>query len=290
MNRINSISLSRAARRRVVVLLAQVIVTIAVALASVIPASAQQVYVVTSNQQFGTVNLGNGAFQQIGSITPEGQANLVWGRGGILYSLTYSGNLEKIDPATGDTTVIGPTGLGFNAFELATARGRLYATDFSNNIYLVNPQTGAATLLAATGMPPDPAIPFTFNSDGSINLCDETLYGIGDQLYATFDAFTLDPVSLTVHSTVPPALYRIDPSTGAATVVAPTDLNIGATVRAFGTTYAFKWDTTGFTDFGPQVQSEIAVFNLQNGQTGFVTLVDAAAGGITGVAPAPLPH
>jgi hypothetical protein len=147
------------------------------------------VYVVTSNNQFGTIDLATGAFHPIGAPTPEGQSNLVWGPDGSLLSLTYSGNLEKINPATGGTTVIGATGLGSNAFDLAEVRGKLYATDFSNNIYSVDPKTGAAHFLRATGLPPDPNIPFSTNPDGTVNLCDESLYGVHGKLYATFDSF-----------------------------------------------------------------------------------------------------
>ena len=251
-----------------------------------VTASAQPlVYVVTSNQQFGTVNLATGAFQQIGPATPEGQANLVWAPDGTLFSLTFSGNLEKIDPMTGATTVVGPTGLGYNAFDLAGFAGRLYATDFSNNLYSVNPRTGAATLLLATGIPPDPSIPFSTNPDGTINLCEETLYNVGGKLYATFDAFTLDPNSLAATPKVSPALYQIDPFTGAATFVAFTDLNLGATVAANGQFYAFKWETLAFTEFGPQVQSLIVSLDLSSGKTSPSASVDPAAGGITGAAP-----
>jgi len=260
------------------------IVLLVATLLLVASAAAQQVYVVTSNQQFGAVDLASGAFHQIGSNTPEGQANLVWGPQG-LYSLTYSGNLEKIDPATGATTVVGPTGLGFNAFSLAGVRGQLYVADFSNNIYSVNAQTGAATLLAATGMPADPAVPFTFNSDGTINLCDESFYGVNGKLYAIFDAFTLDPGTLAVNSTVQPGLYQIDPLSGLATHIAPTDPNLGAIVQVNGGVYAFKWLILGFGAFGPIPQSQIARLDLATGQTTAITTVDPAAGGITGAAP-----
>ena len=284
--RIGALTSDKATASSAVAVIAQMTVALVVAVMLLVAsANAQDVYVVTSNQQFGVVNLSNGAFQQVGPTTPEGQANLVWGPRGMLYSLTYSGNLETIDPTSGTTTVVGATGLGFNAFALAGVRGQLYATDFSNNIYTVDAHTGAATLLSATGMPPDPAIPFTMNADGTINLCDETLYGIGGKLYATFDAFTLDPGSLAMNSTVQPGIYQIDPRTGAATFVAPTDMNVGATVQANGVVYAFKWNVLAFTDFGPQVQSEVTRLNLTTGQTGFVSMVDAAAGGITGAAP-----
>jgi len=256
-----------------------------VTLLLVVSAAAQQVYVVTSNQQFGAVDLASGAFHQIGPLTPEGQANLVWGPQGVLYSLTYSGNLEKIDPATGATTVVGPTGLGFNAFDLAGVRGQLYVTDFSNNIYSVNARTGAATLLAATGIPADPAVPFTFNNDGTMNLCDEAFYGVGGKLYAIFDAFTLDPATLAVNLTVQPGLYQIDPLSGLASYIAPTDPDLGALVQVNGGVYAFRWLFFGFGDFGPIPQSQVARLDLATGQTSVVSNVDPAAGGITGAAP-----
>ena len=262
------------------------LVLVAAVMLLVASASAQQVYVVTSNQQFGIVNLSTGAFHQI-ATTPQGQANLVWGPKGVLYSLDYSGDLEKINPATGAVTVIGPTGLGFNAFDLAGVRGQLYVTDFSNNIYSVNADTGAATLLAATGMPPDPAIPFTFNADGTMNACDESFYGVGGKLYAIFDAFTLDPNTLAINPTVAAGLYQIDPMSGLATYVAPTELNLGSMVQVNGGVYAFKFVTTAFTEFGPQLSSVVKRLDLGSGATSFVADVDPSAGGIVGAAPAP---
>lgn len=252
-------------------------------LLAVAASAAPQVYVVTSNQQFGVVDLGTGTFRQIGPNTPEGQANLVWGPDGSLLSLTYSGNLEKINPVTGQTTVVGQTGLSFNAFDLAEVAGKLYATDFANDLYSVDPNTGAATLIRATIMPSDPAPPFSGNP---INLCAESLYGVGGAMYATFYAFTLDPNSLAESPVVPPAIYRIDPKSGAATFVANTATDLGATVMDNGTFYAFKWLVNGFTQFGPQIQSAVVTLDLSNGATRFVSRVDPAAGGILGAAPA----
>lgn len=70
------------------------------------------VYVVTDSQQFGTVDLSTGAFRQIGADTSGQQFYLVPGPNGSLLSLTATGNLESINPATGATSVIGATGLG----------------------------------------------------------------------------------------------------------------------------------------------------------------------------------
>ena len=243
------------------------------------------VYVVTGYNQFGTVDLATGAFHPIGAPTPEGQDNLVWGRDGSLLSLTHSGNLEKINPATGETTVIGATGLGFNAFGFAEVRGKLYATDFSNNIYAVDEKTGAAQLLRASGIPPDPNIPFSVNPDGTVNLCDETIYGVGGKLYATFDSFKVDPASLIMTPVVDPNFYEIDPSTGVATLIAPTSLNLGATVEVNGKFYAFHLLLTAWTDLGPQAQSQLFTLNPENGNTSFVRDIDPAAGPIFGAAP-----
>jgi hypothetical protein len=245
----------------------------------------QQVYVVTGQQQFGVVDLGTGVFHQIGPNTPEGQANLVWGPDGNLLSLTYSGNLESINPTTGATKVIGPTGLSFNAFDLAEVNGKLYATDFSNNLYSVDMMSGAATLIGPTGMPPDPSIPFTVNQDGTVNLCDESLYGVNGKLYATFDSFTVDPVTLAITPVVSPNLYVINPATGVATLIGPTMLQVGATVQVNDKYYAFVLGFSGFTEFGPQGSSQLFTLDRQNGETEFKLNVDPSAGVIFGAAP-----
>ncbi len=242
-------------------------------------------YVVNGQQQFGVVNLSTGAFQQIGPTTPEGQANLVWGPSGELYSLTYSGNLETIDPRTGETTVVGATGLGYNAFDLAGVRGKLYATDFNNNLYRVDWNTGLATLIGATGMPPDPSIPFTVNADGTWNLCDESFYGANGKIYATFDSFTIDPTTLAITSVVSADLYEIDPETGNARLVAPTSMNLGASLDERGRFYAFHIAVYGFGPFGPEATSQLVTLDRKNGLTKFITNIDAAAGMIFGAAP-----
>jgi hypothetical protein len=244
------------------------------------------VYVVTGSQQFGTVNLATGAFRQI-STTPEGQANLVQAPGGFLYSLTVSGYLVTIDPSTGATSYIGSTGLGFEAFAFAGLGGRLYATDFSGNLYSVDPGTGKATLIITTLIPPDPAVPGSPNPDGTINFCDESLYLFAGKLYATFDSFTVSPTSLAITPTISPWLYRIDPTTGVTTRVAPTALNLGSSVEVDGTFYGFKLVFTSFTEFGPQAYSQVVTLDPETGNTKLVANVDAAAGAIFGAAPAP---
>jgi hypothetical protein len=243
-----------------------------------VPASARasSLYVVTINQQFGTVDLATGTFQQIGPNTPEGEGGLVPGPNGNLLTLTVSGNLDSIDPATGATSVIGATGLGDFANGLAELGGKLYATDFSNNLYSVNPSTGATNLIGPTGIPGVPAGFPAFPDTGVWSVFDESLYGVGGKLYATFDATLFDPNTGSIVSTViPDFLYQIDPDTGRAVRVAPTVPGLSATVDVNGTFYAFKADT-----------GELLTLDLTNGNTGFVSNIDPAAGLILGAAPA----
>lgn len=255
--------------------------------------AAPVVFVVTASQQFGTVDLATGDFQPIGNPTPDIMADLVWWHGSLL-SLTASGDdvgsLAKIDPATGAVTDIGLTGLGFNAFSLAEFGGKLYLTDFSNNLYSVDPATGAATFLATTGMPPDPNIPFTFNRDGTFNLCDEGMYGIAGRLVANFDAFALDPTQTPptrAHGFVSPRLYAVDPLTGATTVLANTDWQITSLVEANGKTYAFKGVLDGFNvNYGfPISHPELDTLDLNTGKTAKLANIDPDLILIVGAAP-----
>jgi hypothetical protein len=70
-----------------------------------------RVSIITGKQQFGTVDLGTGAFQQIRSEAGEEYRGLIPTSNRSLLTLGFDGNLTSINPATGLTTVIGPTGL-----------------------------------------------------------------------------------------------------------------------------------------------------------------------------------
>ena len=276
--------------------------SLAVSLMSILlaaPASAAPfVYVVTLSQQFGTIDLANGKFQPIGTRTPDLLSNLVWWKDGSLLTLTTFptlGSLAKIDPATGAETIIGATGLSFNAFDLAKVRGKLYLTDFGNvpfpqNLYSIDPTTGVATRPASTEIPGDPNIPLTFNSDGTFNLCDEGFYGIAGKLYATFDSFAIDPGQTPptrTHEYVSPRLYQIDPFTGATEVVANTDWALSAIVEMDETIYAFRGVTDGFDwDIGlPIGHAELVTLDLKTGKTNKITDLDKSLGAIFGASP-----
>lgn len=240
-------------------------------------------------QQFGTMDLTSGVFTQIGTDTFVGENGLVPGPNGTLLSLAFSGDLNSIDPATGVTTVIGPTGMAScvvpsdpcgptatnNLVELG---GDIFATDLNNDLYSVNPFTGAATLIGPTGIPPTPPGVGTINPDGTLNAFDETLFTANGALYATFDAITVDFDPFGVTPVISPALYRIDPVTGVATLIAPTTITLGAVVNVNGTLYAFENST-----------SQVLTLDIATGNTTVVSDFDPGIGLIGGASPTPEP-
>lgn len=263
-----------------------------------------QAYVVTINGEFGSVDLATGAFHQIGPDTPGIMANLVWSNG-TLFSLVTTGNntgsLARINPTTGQVTIIGPTGLGYNAFSLGGLAGKLYLTDFNigggfQNLYSVDPSTGAAKLVGPTHIPADSVAPFTPNANGWINLCDETIYGMNGKLYVTYDSYAQDPsprspTYLKTSTNNPPALYEVDPSNAATGIVGDTSAYLDAVAGAGGNPFAFKVVVINWGKFGPHARTQLLTLDLTTGQAtpaqrGAAPLyVDASAQGIFGAAP-----
>ena len=224
--------------------------------------------------QFGALDLSSGKFLPIGpGVPPDVGGGLVQGLGTSLLTLAFSGNLDAIDPFTGRTSVVGATGLrdcsvpGSYDPNCANVIGRLggsfYATDFANNLYWVDPATGAATLIGPTGMPAVTVAPFSENPDGTFNVYSENLVSAHGRLYANFATATTDFVTVT--PVIPGALYQIDPSTGRATWIAPTDTNITAMVNLNDTVYAFDVYT-----------NQVLTLDLTTGQTTPVSDVDPA--------------
>jgi len=266
-----------------------------------IPASAGPiVYAVDLFQQFGSVDLANGMFKPIGPGTPEGDIGLVAGPNGSLLTLTFSGNLYSINPATGLSSLVGATGLAdcttptspcgphaSNAF--GAAGGIDYATDFANNLYKVNPITGAATLIGPTGIPAVPFTPLSTNPDGTTNLFLENLFSAKGSLYATFETQKLAADGFTITSVLGPELYRVNPTTGAATALFPTISGILSAVEVNGTTYAFQGINDAAHPFGTTGLNQIVTLNLSSGSSTFVATYDPAAGPIFGASPVPEP-
>lgn len=229
----------------------------------------------TGNNQLGTIDITTGVFAPIGSEI-EGSMGLTYSATGSLVTLSFNGNLNRINPVTGVSTAIGPTGLGDcsspaspcgpNAVNtIGGLDGTLYATDLAHNLYSVNSTTGAATLMGSTGIPAVPFVPLSTNSDGTFNAYDETLFGANGKMYLTFDAFTVNSSTFELGTVlIPDRLYQIDPATGLATVVGPTDLNLAAAAFVNGSTYAFNGNT-----------NQILTLDVASGRTNIVTNYDS---------------
>jgi hypothetical protein len=251
---------------------------------STVAASADPiVYTVSINynnftSQFGTMDLTMGAFNQIGSVIPDPLGGLIPGSNGKLLSLSISGNLDSINPATGAVSVIGATGLGNLAGVTAELDGRVYATDLYNNLYSVNTRTGIASLIGPTGLPICPSL------ISPVEVSDETLFAADGKLYATFDGINLMNSTL-VDS---PELYQINPVTGVATMIGATALGLQAAAQINGTVYGL--------DFNPTGPNAVLSLNLANGNTTFLNNYASSpvVGGVngfavTGVSPTPEP-
>lgn len=248
-------------------------------------ASGQFVYTTNAGSQFGTVNLTNGAFTPIGSGLPEAGTGLVQGPGG---SLRSSGEIYSINPSTGAAVDVGNTGLtgatpGTFANALGELNGVVYVTDMNNSLYSLNTSTGLATLIGSTGMPGDPgcgAFP---------NFCDEALFGANGNLYATYDAFQVSPDGYTNPVTIDPGLWQIDPTTGAATFIASTDLHILSLTEDSGAIVGFEGFPSA-TNPLPNPLVDAINFDVANGATSEIVSLGTDTGPMFGVAPDPTPE
>jgi PEP-CTERM motif len=249
------------------------------------------VYVLNDSAQFGSVDLGTGAFNPIGPGIPVGGTGLVPGPGGSFVTLSFAGDLVSINRTTGVASLVGATGLTDCSFPsspcglhsanvLGKLGANLYATDFAQNLYSIDPATGHATLIGPTGVPAVDFIPHdTVPGDpNSIYIYDEGMFSFGGNLYMSFDTGTLDLTTFTPTPVIAPDLYQINPATGAATLITSFPFGIGAINDVNGTLYGFDIP-----------DSQVVTLNLSNGNTSFVSDLDPAAGIIDGAA-APVPE
>lgn len=260
-------------------------------------ALADGVYVVTSNSQFGVFNLSTGSFASIGPRLPEATSGLVAGPNGSLLTLTSSGNLDTINPSSGQVTASVPTGLGSctapvagqcgpnSANTITELNGVVYATDYLNNLYTLNPVTGAKNLVASTGVPAVyPLVPFSTNPRGQLNFFGQAMLGANGSLYATSFTGTLDPNTFQPTPAHPDHLYRIDPATGATVNLdpsSPTTFGIDTLVDVGGTYYAFA-----------NASGDLETIDLATGKTTMVETYDPGSTGLIFGAvatPEPLP-
>jgi hypothetical protein len=118
---------------------------------------------------------------------------------GKFYALDFSQNLYSLDPTTGATKLIGPTGMPRITFVPLSI---------------------------------DP-------SNGKLDLYDENLFSFRGKLYANFDSGQVDLSNGSETAVISAALYEIDPKTGVTRTVAATDLGLLTIVSVNDTIYAF---------------------------------------------------
>jgi hypothetical protein len=193
-----------------------------------------------------------------GQFTGIGRTQFLVGiarSGSTIYGIDAQSNLVSIDPATAATTIIGntgvtsppgPYGLVVDVFS-SLSDGRLFLMDYQNNLFSVNPSTGRATLVGSTGIRPIKEF-----------FLATSLAGDSSTLY-----FTVHEVSKENFRVVtPPSLYRIDPSTAAATKVGPTPNFVFGSVYARGTLYGF---TRGADSSGTERNLIISLNTMSGG-------------------------
>lgn len=244
-------------------------------------------YVINIAFEFGAVDLRSGAFLPIGPELPANVGDgLVQGPGRSLLSLGFDGNLYAIDKFTGQTSVVGATGLGDcstptspcgpnSANWIGLVDGHYYATDFANNLYSLNPKTAATKLIGATGIPGLTFVPFSPNPDGSVNVFSEGLFGFRGKFYAYFSTQAVNFATGTFTNLIPGEIYEIDPATGHAFAVAPADSSFSAIGTVHDKIYAFDAST-----------GQVDIVDPTTGDATPVTTLDPSAGVIAGVAPA----
>ena len=248
-------------------------------------------YVLTNDPQtgaakFGAADVHSGAFVEIGSGLPIDLGHgLMPAPGPSLLSMAVSGNLYSIDLRTGEATKVGTTGLGDcttpaspcppnSAVTLGHVDGKYYALDFSQNLYSVNPATGATKLIGHTGIPAITIVPGSV-TNGKLNLYFESMFSFRGRLYVNSDISQFDLSNGSLAPVIPAALYQIDPETGAAKRIAPTDSGLLTIVNVNEKLYAFD-----------AAHRRFVTLDLATGETSEISAMDPAAGLVCGAAPA----
>ncbi len=213
--------------------------------ASALAAAGPVTFAVTPSG-FGVADLGTGAFTQIGAPLPYQIGGIAYGSDGKLYGLDANNNLVRIDPATGNQTNIGSSGIPLLSFQpggsvvpFASLGGTLYGVDASNKLYSFSRTTGLATPIGSTGVnvpvnPDSPTVSF-FNG----------LTSIGGTLYFSYELFNVDSNFQRTTDVVPNALYKINTTTGQATKIG----NLPALVTIFSGAGSTLWGMNVSPDY-----------------------------------------
>jgi hypothetical protein len=234
------------------------------------------------------------------------------GTGTLFGTDASGGNLLSIDRSTGAGTVVASTGVfPIPALAVDPTSGIMYAGQGAGTpfIYTVNPATGAATLLGDTGLGFAAVGGLDFRSDGTlfaaVNIVGDG--GTGSETLATINKATgvatvigpfgtegmegiaFDAAGGLWGSTSSrgggastPGLYRINPATAAATLVAPIQSSSGAPPSGGVVSLQFACDGTLYggtaTGLGVADGGRLITINPATGVFAFVGSVSATPG------------
>jgi hypothetical protein len=178
---------------------------------------------VTTDKDFGTIDLNTGDFTSAGfdQVQIAGLGEI--GSSSLLYGASYGsgvGTLYSIDTTNGSLTTVGTdTAVAYLAFgSTLTSLYALEGTSGGFDLYSIDPTTGQATLVGDTGI-----------AQG------------GD--------FTLSTNSTTLYFTESDELYTLNTTTGAPTLVGSTGgPQFGALVTEGGTLYGGEYNPNYVVD------------------------------------------
>ena len=161
-------------------------------------------YVINFSGQFGTMDLGTGAFTPIGPGTPNTPDGIAGAPGGPSYTVDgVNGHLLRISP-NGTITDVGNTGTGSNNGPFGVSviggltNGSLFALDFANRLFSIDTSNGTLGLLGTLALPTQ--------EDAYIGNMTTSLNGNGSLLYYTLE-ISDGP------NQIGPTLFRINPVT-----------------------------------------------------------------------------
>jgi hypothetical protein len=156
-----------------------------ICLALIVAASLQAatIDVIFYDNRIGTVNDTTGAYAQIATL-PVSASSGIAALNGMLYVENMGSDLYEVDPGTGISSLVGPTGLSTTSGAFAGAASGFFEIDYSSNLYSIDPLTGKAMLVGATGLQANNGgYDTSLSDDGSSLLYTAGRPGQADELY-----------------------------------------------------------------------------------------------------------
>ncbi|MCC6393675.1 MAG: PEP-CTERM sorting domain-containing protein [Bryobacterales bacterium] len=210
--------------------------------------AASLVYVTTTNQAFGTLDLDTGVFTQTGfnSAYLHGLGSL----GGTLYGAGNDGNLYSVNTTNGSLSLIAP--LSTDIWELGSTTSGLYGLGPNyTNLYSIDAATGVATLLGPTGI--------VIATTGGFSAGASALY-------------------LMISSPGASSLYSLNTATGAGTLIGAS--SPGVCLKNMAEVNGVLYSASGYCFLG----SKTFAVNPTNGASSFLATV-SGFDDILGMAP-----